>query len=337
MSLAVAEELIARQPPASQRIIRGLQEQTRCLQEQVEDLQRRLHVSPANSSKPPSSVHPHAKPAPTKPKSRRRAGGQPGHPRHTRVLLPTPQCDVVVALKPPACRRCGQPLQGDDPQPLRHQVYEIPEIKPVVTEYQRHRLGCPCCKETTCAALPEGVPSVQAGPRLVAFTATLMAYYRQSKRRTACFLASVFGVPASPGWVVKLQDVAAGALAGPCQQLAEALPSQPVLGADETPTKQGKSKAWLWTFVAGAFTVFALRLSRAAGVLGELLGQAFAGVVVCDRAKMYWGCGRLQWCWAHTIRTQSLGAFLRHRFIGTRSLSGPVGRCRGEGFRLQPA
>jgi transposase len=146
------------------------------------------------------------------------------------------------------------------------------------------------------------VPSVQAGPRLVAFTATLMAYYRQSKRRTASFLASVFGVPASPGWVVKLQGVAAQAVTAPCRELAEALPAQPVLGADETPTKQGQSKAWLWTFVAATFTVFAFRLSRAADVLGELLGCAFSGVVVCDRAKMYWGCGQLPWCWAHRQR-----------------------------------
>jgi hypothetical protein len=37
-------------------------------------------------------------------------------------------------------------------------------------------------------------------------------------------------------------------------------------------------------------------------VLSELLTGAFTGVVVCDRAKMYWGLGRLQWCWAHLAR-----------------------------------
>jgi transposase len=309
MSVAVPEDLIAQQTPEVQQILRALleqvrsqQEQIRRLQEQVAGLQSRLHLTPANSSKPPSSAHPHAKPAPKTPKGRRKPGGQHGHPRHLRALIPSAQCDQVIPLKPPACRRCGHALQGDDPQPLRHQVYEIPEIRPVVTEYQRHRLSCPCCKETTCATLPEGVPSVQAGPRLVAFTATLMAYYRQSKRRTASFLASVFGIPASPGWVIKLQGLAAAAVAAPYQELAEALPSQPVLGLDESPTKQGQSKAWLWTFVAAAFTVFAYRLSRKADVLGELLGPAFNGVAVCDRAKMYWGQGRLQWCWAHLRR-----------------------------------
>jgi hypothetical protein len=50
-----------------------------------------------------------------------------------------------------------------------------PQIKPQVVEYQRHRLACPGCGETTCAALPPGVPTGQSGPRLVAFAGLLMA------------------------------------------------------------------------------------------------------------------------------------------------------------------
>ena len=42
-----------------------------------------------------------------------------------------------------------------------------------------------------------------------------------------------------------------------------------------------------------------MRLTRAATVLrGELLTDRFDGVVMCDRAKMYWSLGCLQWCWA---------------------------------------
>jgi transposase len=40
-------------------------------------------------------------------------------------------------------------------------------------------------------------------------------------------------------------------------------------------------------------------LTRAATVLGELLTDRVNGVVMCDRAKMYWCFDRLQWCWAH--------------------------------------
>ena len=68
-------------------------------------------------------------------------------------------------------------LDRHGPQPLRHQVWELPEIQPIVTEYQRHRLIC-TCGNSTCGELPQGVPTGQAGPRLIAFVALLMACFR---------------------------------------------------------------------------------------------------------------------------------------------------------------
>ena len=93
-----------------------------------------------------------------------------------------------MELPPGACRRCGRTLSGRDRTPLRHQVWELPEIH---IEYQRHRLSYSCCRETTCAELPVGVPSGQSGPRLTAFVGLLMACFRQSKRRTALFLEAI--------------------------------------------------------------------------------------------------------------------------------------------------
>ena len=74
------------------------------------------------------------------------------------------------------------------------------------------------------------------------------------------------------------------------------------MNIDESPTKEGQAKAWVWTFVAATFTFFACRTSRAATVLHELLGVDFNGIIHCDRARMYWCFGRLQWCWAHLKR-----------------------------------
>jgi len=258
--------------------------------------------TPRNSSLPPSSEHPHAKPAPRKEQSGKKPGGQPGHPRHERALIPTAQCQAVVTVKPEACRRCGQSLSGRDTQALRHQVWDIPEITPLVTEYQLHRLICPCCRETTCGQLPSGVPHSQAGPRLVALTALLMGCFKQSKRRVALFLEQVLNQPCSPGWVVKLQNQATAALTPAYEELTRQLPAERILGIDESPTKEARLKSWLWVFVAGSYTVFALRTTRAATVLEELLTETFAGVVNCDRAKMYWKIGRPQWCWAHLKR-----------------------------------
>jgi transposase len=41
--------------------------------------------------------------------------------------------DEVVVLKPEQCQGCHAPLSGDDASPFRHQVIEIPPIKPVIT------------------------------------------------------------------------------------------------------------------------------------------------------------------------------------------------------------
>jgi transposase len=275
------------------------------LQAELESLRRQVNgKTPHNSSLPPSTQHPHAKPKPKprKRKSRKRRGGQPGHAKHQRPLIPSDQCDDVHSLRPTKCRRCGARLSGNDPEPLRHQVWEMPQIKPRVSEYQRHRLTCPCCGESTCAELPAGVPQGQSGPRLLAFTALLMAYYRQSKRRTAEFLSMLLGQPCSAALTVKMQAQVTAAARPAYEQLAAELRGQEHINADETPTKEENGKAWLWTFVARMFTVFAVRATREATAVDELLTADFRGVVTCDRAKMYWRAGRLQWCWAHLKR-----------------------------------
>lgn len=303
MDLVITEDLIARQTPEAQAIIHALLARLAKVEAELEVLRRQgPGKTPQNSSLPPSTQHPHAKPARKRRKSKKRRGGQPGHPKHERPLIPTDQCDDVQPLKPTTCRRCGEKLSGDDPEPLRHQVWELPEIKPHVTEYQRHRLDCPCCGETTCAPLPPGVPEGQSGPRLMAFTALLMAYYRQSKRRTAEFLETLLGQPCSPGLTVKIQTQVTIAARPAYEEAAAALPSQEHLNADETGTKENNTKAWLWTFVARTFTVFAVRANRAATAVDQLLTGAFRGIVTCDRAKMYWRVGRIQWCWAHLKR-----------------------------------
>ena len=293
--LTIPPELEAEMTPAVRSFVESLLDRIR-------KLEARLGMNPQNSSLPPSTQHPHARPQPPRRRSKRKRGGQPGHEKHERPLIPPEDCDAVNPRKPTACRRCGEKLSGSDPEPLRHQVWELPEIKPHVTEYQLHRLECTRCGETTCAKLPVGVPQGQSGPRLMAFTALLMAYYRQSKRRTAEFLSTLLGQPCCPALTVKMQNQVTAALRPSYEALAAALPTQEQLNIDETGTKQENGKAWLWTFVARMFTVFAVRATREATALTVFLGEEFRGIVTCDRAKMYWHLGQLQWCWAHLKR-----------------------------------
>ena len=305
-SSPITAEQWAALPPETQALLRAVIEHYESqlveLQAKIVQLEARLGKTPQNSSLPPSSQHPHAKPPAKKPKSKKKRGGQPGHKKHERPLLPSDECDDVQRLKPAECRRCGRELRGSDAEPLRHQVWELPEIKPHVTEYQRHRLACPCCGETTCAPLPADVGTSQAGPRLTALVALLMGCFRQSKRRVALFMEQILDQPCSTGWVVKLQNQATAASRPAYDELVAALPREPVVGMDETPSKEANRKSWLWTAVAKNFTTFAVRPTREATAVTEWLGESFAGVVMCDRAKMYWRIPRLQWCWAHLKR-----------------------------------
>ena len=74
MSLKITEEIIARQPPEAQAIIRLLPAKITELETRIEQLERG-RKTPQNSSLPPSSQHPHARPQPPKRKSKKKRGG----------------------------------------------------------------------------------------------------------------------------------------------------------------------------------------------------------------------------------------------------------------------
>ena len=86
MSREITEELIARQPPEAQAIIRALLAQVDELKTRLHELEARANKTPQNSSLPPSSQHPHNRPKPPKHNSKRKRGGQPGHEKHERPL-----------------------------------------------------------------------------------------------------------------------------------------------------------------------------------------------------------------------------------------------------------
>ena len=281
---------------ALEAMVQALQEHNRALQEQLNQTSR-------NSSRPPSSDPPqHARPR--RPRSKRRRGGQPGHPGHTRTLIPAEEVDEGVVVKPEECTHCHAPLRGDDPTPWRHQVIEIPPIKPVVTEYQWHQLVCAACGEVTRAPWPAGVPSGTYGPRVHATVALCTGAYRLSKRITQQMLDEVFGVPLSVGTISQLERATTAVVAAPVEEARTYVHEQAVAHLDETSWRQGDKRAWLWVAVTSWVTVFVVRMSRGGQVARELLGEGFAGIVVTDRYSAYnWYPVRWrQLCWAHLLR-----------------------------------
>ena len=121
----------------------------------VATLEEQARRSSRNSSQPPSSDGPAAPPPRSKGPTGRSPGGQVGHDKHDRPLVPRSKVNKLVVVRPERCRGCSAKLTGQDPSPRRHQVFELPRIEPIVEEYVLHSLDCVCGVRTT-ATLPDG-------------------------------------------------------------------------------------------------------------------------------------------------------------------------------------
>jgi transposase len=282
-------------------LMRSYEQRLATMQRRIEELEQQLGQNSTNSSKPPSSDPPTVKRAPPRPPSGRRSGGQPGHALQQRPLLEPTR--PPIPLKPSACRQCGHALSGSDPEPLRHQVIELPVFRPDVTEYQLHRLRCAGCGRTTCATLPAGVPAGGQGPRLQGTVALLTGAYRLSKRQVDSLCADVLGVPLSAGQVCALEADTVAATAAVVAELRAYVKEQPA-NVDETGWWQKRQRAWLWSVVTARVTVFVLALTRAATVVKELIDPSAGQVITTDRYKGYeWlPLYQRQLCWAHLMR-----------------------------------
>jgi transposase len=264
------------------------------------ELKARLGQNSQNSSKPPSSDGPGVKRPPTNPTGRKR-GGQPGHGGAERRLLSP---DEVIHHRPKKCRRCSQPLRGDDPDPKRFQVLELPPIRPHVTEHRAHALTCSGCGMVTEESLPGDVLQHGFGARLSAFVAYLTGRCRLSKRQVVELCEDALGTPISLGAVCAVEQDVSEALAAPVEEALAAVRQQPVVHLDETGWREDKMRAWLWVAVTSVAIVFQVARSRGASVAKKLLGEAFAGHAVSDRWCAYnWlGVTKRQLCWAHLRR-----------------------------------
>ena len=284
--------------PAIAAVVAGLEARNARLEARVADLEARLIQTSANSSRPPSADPPHAKPAPPRPPSGKRRGGQPGHPKHERVLLPP---DEILHHKPTRCRRCAGRLAGDDPAPLAHQVHDVPLVRPHVTEHRRHRLTCPGCGAVTCAPVPTDA-ATGYGPRARAVCALLSGGCRLGKRAVSQLMGDLFGLPVSPAAVCALQADTAAALAPIHAAALDFTRTQPA-NVDETGWTQGRTKAWLWVAVTAPVTAFLLRLTRGRTAFDDLVGGT-PPVLTTDRYGVYdhLPTARRQVCWAHLRR-----------------------------------
>jgi transposase len=287
--------------PEAHALIEALWARLEALEAKVDGLQRQVGRNSTNSSKPPSSDGPKVE-RPKRPGTGRKRGGQPGHEGSTRALIDDP--DRVVECKPSRCGGCGERLSGTDPEPSRHQVTDVPPVRPHVTEYRTHALTCRGCGLATRGAWPAGVDGRAFGPRVTAMVAWLAGSFGLSHRDIVDLLGDGFGVTMATGSVAACERAASGAVREPVEALAAAVEGSAVAHADETGWRHQNERAWLWVAVTEVGTLFVEHDERSHLASRALLGEAFEGYLVSDRWSAYEGyaLARRQVCWAHLVR-----------------------------------
>jgi transposase len=275
---------------------------------QLEQSIANLTRNSSNSSRPPSSDPPGVKKVRSKPKSKRKQGGQPGHKGKNRKLLPAEEMDQIHDIFPEHCENCqnsfSQTLVTPFSQPVRHQVFDLPEIIPIKEEYRCHSLLCQC-GHSTAATLPKHVAQSCFGPRIHSAIAYLASVHRVTRRGIAEIMQSLFGITISTGAICnaarRVSDASLPAVGAIKHYVASSL----TLNIDETGWRYKDERRYLWTFVAPGAVLFHVSPSRGAKVLREVLGQSFDGVITSDDHSAYASYhknGLRQLCWAHIIR-----------------------------------
>lgn len=278
---------------------------------ELHKLQEKNKTNSKNSSLPPSrdkvsKNKSNAKRNEQRKKNRKKQGGQPGHQKHERTLLPQDKVDHTVNCIPSNVCSCGGEVTVDFNINRRHQQYEFPVIKPIVTEYKIYSGSCDQCNKTQRGSLPCGVSWSMLGPRATAMTAHLSGTYRISKKNIVNLYQDVFGFSISSGMVCKAEKTVSQALETPVDEAKQFIQSSDNVGvnADETGFKEKGKTMWAWIAISRLVCVFMIRKGRTKKVAQELLGEEFKGILCSDRYSSYnWIPNeQRQICWAHLER-----------------------------------
>ncbi len=222
----------------------GLAARVETLEAENAELRRRVGMSSANSSVPPSkdSIAAKAKRRADRSSRERSAdrkpGGQPG--RKGSGLAPTVTPDRTETLPPPGeCSGCGADLT--DAADAGISWAQVWDILPVVVEkvhYLLPRRRCGCGKTTTAAPPFGAAGTVVYGPNINAAAILLASEGNVPVERTAMLMASLLGTAVSTGFVARALERFAQRLAGAGfdDAMTTALRAEDVLCADETPT-----------------------------------------------------------------------------------------------------
>jgi len=275
-------------------------------------------------------------------------GGTPGrNPGHDPEWRTAPDPDQEIEVTCDCCPDCGEAFD-ESVGVCPRLVEELPDPQPPeTTQYNRHRYECDSCGTQTIASHPDCPDEGQFGVNVIAQAALSRYDHRLPYRKIADRFEQLHGLELSGASAWHATERAARAGRCEYEQIRRHIQDADVVHVDETGVKRDGDQAWIWTFRTAEHTLFAVRESRGHDVPAEVLGEDFAGTVVCDGWTAYPAfTSNLQRCWAHLLREaedvaedhevgERIHRFLRQMYAGLQAWleTDPTARERAQMHR----
>src|SRR5713101_1879427 len=266
----------------------------------IQQLQRRIatleeQLRPSGGGR----AMPGTKPKTTRRKKRKGQRKRRHHGFARRRMTPTETVDHAVEHSP----HCGTRLQGGWVRRTR-EILEVPMTPLRVVEHRFLARDCPLCQKRWVASAALGdlvVGKQRMGVGLVSLIATLRETGRLPIRTIQWLLDTLYQLHLSVGGIVALLHQTARQAQGAVAAVRERVRASPVVHADETGWREEGVNGYVWTFSTPTERYF-VRRGRGKGVVDEVLGEEFCGVLVSDFYAAYDHYpGPHQRCWAHLL------------------------------------
>lgn len=221
-----------------------LQSENKELRALVEELKAQQKSTSRNSNKPPSSDGYRKKAKLPKRKGKKPRGGQKGHKGGT--LEKSTEVDHHIDLRPEQCS-CGHNLSQLEHEVLHsRQVFDLPEPKLEVTQYQLYGCQCPGCGQVCTGEFPEGVSApVQYGNGVKAMAALLSNGYNLSYEKIGQLFEDLYGYCPNGNTLFQANQATYHALEQSEEVIRERLIRAMVAHADETGLRIAGKLQWL--------------------------------------------------------------------------------------------
>jgi transposase len=284
-------------------LVEKLEKKIEELEKENKELKKHIDKNSQNSHKPPSEDK-FKKVNNAKPKSNKSSGGQKGHKGN--CLKESDHPDQIIKYELKTCPYCSFNLSEEvSVKTKRAQVFDIPQLKLEVKEYQVEEKYCPCCQKFCSSSLPQKVQfGVQYGENIQALIVYLHTYHLIAGERLVELIEDVFKHKLSEGSLYNVEKACYKQLEPFENKLKNELKTCLVLHADETSIRMAKRNHWLHvssTAYSSHFSTHPKRGKEAIEAINIL--PYFKGTLIHDHFKSYFHYGYIHGlCNAHHIR-----------------------------------